>query len=182
MGNKKCSVNNAEALRSEIEVEQMQMDEILKRLEQGDTEVFEDWKKYKASKEVRHQTDSDTRVTDEKPGRSENNSQIGRLKEAIEIQAREYDTVIWKGADITANEILSTVADYADEVSFCSLSFLMRAVMFYMRNSKDSDHCKDSVERELTLVMDNAHLYSTHHEALSILSGAIGSLKEGGLL
>lgn len=178
MENQRYSRTDAAAFKKEIEEQQKRMDETLARLEQGDLTCIDDWRQYKAAKDTEAPAGGDGKEAEETPRSGAGNGIIGRLKEAIEVEARENGTTMCYGKDLTANETLNTIADYARDVYFVSVRHLVQAVMYYVRYAQVSGTAKDEAEQELCTVIDNAHLYATSHEALSIFAGAVGRINE----
>lgn len=102
----------------------------------------------------------------------------GCLKGAIEKEARELNARVCNGKDETADEYLTNIAEYAKSLNWCGCSYLINAVMFYVRFSKDSDFAKDKAQRELTATVQNMELYKSNHIELSTFAAAIERIKE----
>lgn len=174
MENQRYSRTDAAAFKKEIEEQQKRMDGILEKLDNGDMTCIDDWKRYKAAKATESPAEGDGKETEEKPRSGAGNGLIGSLKEAIEVEAREYHVAMGTdGKDFTASETLDTIADYARDVYLVRVRHLVQAVMYYVRYAPVSNMTKDEAERELYTAIDNNHRYAMSREAFGIFAGAV---------
>ena len=106
-------------------------------------------------------------------------SEIGeRLGDAIKKEASVYYTrTNERNEDVTADFVLMNLADYLESIGGTyGISKLMRAVIFYMRYSKDSDSYKEDVERVMRSVSDNAQHYAMYSKELDLLLSALRTI------
>ena len=106
-------------------------------------------------------------------------TEIGeRLGDAIKKEASVYYTrTNERNEDITADFILMNLADYLESIGGTyGISKLMRAVIFYMRYSNDSNSYKEDVERAMRFVSDNVQNYEMHSKELDLLLRALRTI------
>ena len=106
-------------------------------------------------------------------------TEIGeRLGDAIKKEASVYYTrTNERNEDVTADFVLMNLADYLESIGGTyGISKLMRAVIFYMRYSKDSDSYKEDVERVMRSVSDNAQNYLHYSKELDLLLSALRTI------
>ena len=100
------------------------------------------------------------------------------LVEAIKKEASVfYTSTNDKKEDFTADLILMNLADYLEKnAHIYYISKLMRAVIFYMRYSNDSNSYKEDVERAMRFVSDNVQNYEMHSKELDLLLRALRTI------
>lgn len=107
-----------------------------------------------------------------------------KLNKAINKAAAERFMVLDDKGKVTDESTTKAVCealnDFLDGMSYIrQMSYIVRAVMFYIQESSDSKHIKEVVQRTLERVIDNDLIYKEYIDNLSILNdGLLEALNE----
>ena len=100
---------------------------------------------------------------------------LGIPNQAIESQTLHDNIVNINIKDEVINEV--TRANNGEKnANIYYISKLMRAVIFYMRYSNDSNSYKEDVERAMRFVSDNVQNYEMHSKELDLLLRALRTI------
>lgn len=100
------------------------------------------------------------------------------LVDAIGTESMMYfigcDNAGQESLDITASDIIESFNGFVDEMRYISgMSYLAKAVSFYMMYSSDHVELKKKVQDVFESVLDNNEAYKDNYECLHILRYAI---------